>query len=167
MTSLLTLDIIPGYTRPVITIKDGTTCLFDMGADTPVWTQGAERLKYTFGAEKVDGKYFLLSGFGKEPEIADVYVAHDIALQGIGKDGMDDEIIFRNLVVACTSRPTMVADLILPATALDHMNFIFRNLDVQYPVVEVEHKKEEYFVNPIYSSVDDRLVERAYSFFSE
>ena len=111
MASLLMLEVIPGYTRPVVTIKDGTTCLFDTGADTPVWTQGDERLKYTFGAEKVDGKFFLLSGFGKEPELADVYVAHDIVLKGVGKDGAAAEITFKNLVVACTMRPAMVADL--------------------------------------------------------
>lgn len=167
MASLLTLEVIPGYTRPVVTIKDGTTCLFDTGADTPVWTQGDERLKYTFGAEKVDGKFFLLSGFGKEPELADVYVAHDIVLKGVGKDGAAAEITFKNLVVACTMRPAMVADLILPATALSHMNFILRNLDVEYPVVEVEHEKDEYYVNPIYRSIDGRLVERAYSFANE
>ena len=90
-----------------------------------------------------------------------------LRLKGVGKDGESDEITFKSLVVACTMRPAMVADLILPATALSHMNFILRNLDVEYPVVKVEHEKDEYYVNPIYSSIDGRLVERAYSFANE
>ena len=60
-----------------------------------------------------------------------------------------------------------MSPMILPVTALSHMNFILRNLDVEYPVVEIEHEKDEYYVNPIYSSADGRLVERAYSFVSE
>ena len=45
MANLLTLKVLDGYTRPVISIGDDVTRLIDTGADTPVWTQGAEILE--------------------------------------------------------------------------------------------------------------------------
>ena len=65
MVSLLTLEIINGFTRPVIPVFEDTTCLIDSGADTPVWTQGADRLKDIFGdrVEKIEGKTHNDSGF--------------------------------------------------------------------------------------------------------
>ena len=162
MASLLTLEVMIGYTRPVVPLKDGVTCLIDSGADTPVWTQGAERLCKTFKAEQIKGKKFFLSGFGTGYEIVDVYKIIDLELPGMG-----EKIIFKNITVACTSRPMMVADLILPNTAFSHMNVMLRNLDVGSPLVEIEHKKEEYYVNPIYSSVDKKVVDRVYSFVND
>lgn len=162
MASLLTLEILLGYTRPVFSLKDNITCLIDSGADTPVWTQGGDRLKDAFEVEKIEGKKFLLSGFGVGYEIVDVYRITNLELSGEG-----DNVVFKSITVACTSRPTMVADLILPNTAFNHMNLTLRNLDVDYPVVEIEHKKKDYFVNPIFSSVDEAFVERVYSFANE
>ena len=150
MANLLTLEIIAGYTRPVFSLKNNITCLIDTGADTPVWTQGVDRLNDAFQAEQIKGKKFFLSGFGTGHEIVDVYRVSELELLGTG-----ERIVFKNIVVACISRPTMVADLILPNTAFTHMNVILRNMDVEAPIVEIEHKKEEYYVNPIYSSVDD------------
>ena len=46
--------------------------LIDTGADTPVWCKGLEELLDVFpGAEKKEPKY-ILSGFGREPEIVDL-----------------------------------------------------------------------------------------------
>lgn len=167
MANLLTLDILKGYTRPVISMKGNLKCLIDSGADTPVWTKGVERLCRSFKSEQMTGKKFLLSGFGKGYEIVDVYKVYDIELSGIGEDGEGDKITFKNMIVASTSRPSMVADLILPNTAFSHMNIILRNLNVEYPIVEIEHEKDEYFVNPIYRTDDNRLVDRVYSFVND
>ena len=60
MANLLTLNIMDGYTRPVVLLEKDVTCLFDTGADIPVWTQGSEALKKVFSAEKIKGKKFLL-----------------------------------------------------------------------------------------------------------
>ena len=162
MASLLTLEIIAGYIRPVFSLKNNITCLIDTGADTPVWTQGVERLHDAFHAEQIKDKRCFLSGFGTGHEIVDVYRISDLELIGTGK-----KIVFKNIVVACISRPTMVADLILPNTAFNHMNVMLRNMDVEAPIVEIEHKKEGYYVNPIYSSIDDSYVDRVYSFVNE
>lgn len=195
MANLLTLEILTGYTRPVVSLKthisnnategkdaqasngsgtkeeiettnhkDNVTCLIDSGADTPVWTQGEERLLRAYKAEKIQGKKFILSGFGTGYEVADVYKVHDIELRD---ENSGDKIVFKNITFACVSRPTMVADFILPNTAFSHMNLMIRNLDVESPIIEIEHRKTEYFVNPIYRTDDDRLVDRVYSFANE
>lgn len=39
MANLLTLDIIDGYTRPVVLLKEDITCLIDTGADVPVFSR--------------------------------------------------------------------------------------------------------------------------------
>ena len=56
---------------------------------------------------------------------------------------------------------------ILPSTAFSHMNYMVRNMDVESPVLEIEHKKDEYYVNPIYRTDDHRVVDRVYSFANE
>ena len=53
MANLLTLKILNGYTRPVISLADDITCLVDTGADTPVWTQGSESLEKMFKANLI------------------------------------------------------------------------------------------------------------------
>ena len=115
MVKLLTLRILEGYTRPVVMVGKKTTCLIDTGADTPVWTRGSTVLQKEFTAKRIEGKVFILSGFGKKSEVVDVYVVSDVEL----------------------------------------------------PVLEIEHKKEEYFVNPIYRTDDNRVVDRVYSFTNE
>ena len=82
-------------------------------------------------------------------------------------DDKEDRILFKSLTVACTSRPMMVADLILPSTAFSHMNYKVCNIGVDYPVIEIEHEKVEYYVNPIYRSDNDEFVERIYSFAND
>ena len=167
MASLLTLKILKGYTRPVVSLQRSLTCLIDSGADTPVWTKGAERLTLFYKADKLEEKKFLLSGFGNGYEIIDVYKISNVELVGVDENGSKDKIIFKNIIVGCTSRPSMVADLILPNTAFSHMNLTIRNLKVLYPTVEIEHEKEEYFVNPIYRMDDDRFVDKVYSFSND
>lgn len=86
MANLLTLNIMAGYTRPVVLLEKDVTCLFDTGADIPVWTQGSVALGKAFNTEKIEDKKFLLSGFGKEPEIVEAYRVSDLVLKG--EDGM-------------------------------------------------------------------------------
>ena len=150
MANLLTLRVIKGYTRPIISLGKEVTCLIDTGADTPVWTRGSERL------------LILLSGFGKEAEIVDVYRISDLTLKG--ED--EDRIIFKSMIVACTERPSMAATLILPATAFSHMNYMIHNVGVPRPVVDIYHDKEEYAVSPIFSRINEDFVEKVYSFAS-
>lgn len=163
MESLLTLRVIKGYTRPIISLGKEVSCLIDTGADTPVWTRGSERLLNAFHAERIENKHFLLSGFGKEEEMVDVYRIYDLTLKGDG----EDKIIFKSMIVACTERPSMAATLILPATAFSHMNYMIHNVGVSRPVVDIYHDKEEYAVSPIFSRINEDFVEKVYSFASD
>ena len=61
----------------------------------------------------------------------------------------------------------MVANLILPATAFNHMNYTVRNVGVETPVVEIEHDREEYAISPVYSKLNTEIIERVYSFSNE
>ena len=92
-----------------------------------------------------------------------MYNVSDVELTGVN----GEKIVFKNLTVACTSRPSMVAYLILPATAFSHTNYTIRNIGVDTPVIEIEHEKKEYFVNPIYRMDDNRFVDRVYSFTND
>ena len=163
MASLLTLDIVDGYVRPVVLVKDDITCLIDTGANIPVWTRGEERLKDAFDAEIIEGKKFVLSGFGKVAEKVDAYRVSDFSLEA--EDG--EKVVFKSMVIACTRRPAMVANLILPATAFKLMNYTVRNVGVENPVVEIEHDREEYAISPDYSNLNAEVIERVYSFSNE
>ncbi len=159
MANLLMLELISRYTRPVILLNQHINCLIDTGADTPVWTEGDLPLIKEFNAVLVEDKNYILSGFGKMPEIVPVYRIPELILKND-----DDKIIFRDMTVACTSRPYMIAPLIIPATVFSKMNYTFRNIGVAKPRLEIEHEKTEYYVRPMYSAKDKRYIQRVFSF---
>ena len=179
MASLLTLKILEGYDHPVFSLPvslcaaieeggnvdrvDAISCLVDTGANIPVWTRGSDMLLRYYQAVPIKGKQFILSGFGKVAEMVAAYRITDFSMEG--DDG--DKIVFKSLTIACTERPAMVANLILPATAFNHMNYTVRNVGVETPVVEIEHDREEYAISPVYSKLNTEIIERVYSFSNE
>ena len=82
MASLLTLDIVAGYGRPVVLLKEDITCLIDTGANIPVWTRGSQKLINAFQASLIKDKKFILSGFGKVAEKVDAFRISDFVLSG-------------------------------------------------------------------------------------
>lgn len=142
MANLLTLKVLEGYDRPVFSLPvtlrtaieedgnadriDAISCLVDTGANIPVWTRGADMLLRYFQTAPIKDKQFILSGFGKVAEKVAAYRITDFSMEG--EDG--DRIVFKSLTIACTERPAMVANLILPATAFNHMNYTVRNVGV-------------------------------------
>lgn len=163
MASLLTLDIVAGYGRPVVLLKEDITCLIDTGANIPVWTRGSQKLINAFQASLIKDKKFILSGFGKVAEKVDAFRISDFVLSGDG----DDKIVFKSMIIACTERPAMVANMILPATAFNHMNYLIHNVGIDNPVVEIEHDKNEYAMGAICSNIDGTIIDRVYSFANE
>ena len=162
MANWLMLDMKKRYTRPIVTLDGGISCMIDTGADTPVWTTGSDTIERELNARKVEDKHYILSGFGKDYEVAYVYEIPELKLACD-----NDSIVFKGLLVACTMRPTMIARLILPASALSHMNYLIHNVGIETPRVEIEHDKNEYYVRPKYSSIDGRILQRVYSFATE
>lgn len=120
--------------------KEDLVYLIDTGADTPVWCKGVSELEDIFGdVVKLDSQ-FVLSGFGKEPEIVDVFRIPEFMLT----DGTDS-IRYENFVLAVTDRPQMNVDMILPSSIFDHMSVtIDRKTSVVYPKVFIEYDKETY-----------------------
>ena len=161
MANLLKLDLIRRYVKPAILLNSKINCLIDTGADTPVWTMGEKSLIHDLKAEPVRDKRFLLSGFGKEPEIVPVYQIPEIVIKS---EEDDDELVFKNMLIACTLRPTMTFPLIIPATMLLKMNYTIRNIGDSAPKLEIEHEQHEYYVRPVYSIKDDSYIQRVYSF---
>lgn len=108
--------------------------LVDTGADTPVWCTGEGELLDIFPTARKMKYRFVLSGFGIGVEIADAYIVPDFYLS----DGTE-EIIFQNMLVAVTNRPTLNVDLILPASLFHHMDLdIDRLSSVMYPTLKVK-----------------------------
>ena len=164
MANLLKLDLIKRFVKPAILLNGRINCLVDTGADTPVWTMGEKSLIHDLKAVPVDDKRFLLSGFGKDSEIVPVYQIPKIVLKDTYNS---DELVFRNILVACTLRPSMAFPLILPATMLSQMNYTIRNIGDNAPELQIEHIKQTYYVRPIYSVKNSKYVQRVYSFAEE
>ena len=79
----LTFDLKKGTLKTVFISPDmrDLTFLIDTGADTPVWCKGEAEFKDIFPhSEKMESK-FLLSGFGKEPEIVAVYKISEFKME--------------------------------------------------------------------------------------
>ncbi|MCM1088555.1 MAG: hypothetical protein NC318_07515 [Blautia sp.] len=91
-------------------------CLLDTGARVPVWCAGKEELKsYYTDCYKQDA-VFLLSGFGKGQEIADVYVMPDFELSN-GKSA----IHYKDLLIAVIDKDFSF-NMILSYTMFNKMN---------------------------------------------
>lgn len=122
--------------------KPDLTYLIDTGADTPVWCKGKDELIDVFPqADKIDSK-FLLGGFGKEPELVDVFRIPQFVLT----DG-DASIVYRNLILAVTDRPSMGVDFILPASIFNHMRVVVDRISsVVNPKLEIESEKDDIMV---------------------
>ena len=77
------------------------SCLFDTGATMPVWCGSKGLFDFIFPDAKLYDKDFILSGFGKTPEIVSVY---RIPLFSI-TDHNGNRLRFENMYVAsCSSQ---------------------------------------------------------------
>ena len=126
--------------RPVIKYEN-MFLLFDTGASTPVWCQGAGVfLEFFPSARKMDYK-FLLTGFGRSEEelvnflkkpnsieaknyFADVYSIPEFVLKT-----EEGQIIWKNLNVAVTDRRFSGVHMILPYTMFGEMKLSFNQTE--------------------------------------
>jgi hypothetical protein len=115
-------------------------CLVDTGADTPVFVDGEEELKSMFpSAEKIQDKYFRLSGFGKYEENVPVY---RIPIFEIESDlfGIKSKLIFKDLIIACCDKTGFRVSMILSATLFSALNMFIYNIDVEQKQIEFKYK---------------------------
>ena len=77
MSKILSMQLSNKSTKPVFTTitpaNKQIKCLFDTGADMPVWCGSEGLLKIVFPKVELMNKKFLLGGFGRKAEIVDVY----------------------------------------------------------------------------------------------
>lgn len=133
--------------KPVFPVDCGVeslTCLFDTGADTPVFARGRETLlMYYPDAELINNMYFELHGFGVGVEQAEVFKIPKFAIKGDN----GDYIQFNNLYIACCRRPEMKYPMILSATMFKHMDYGIFNRENKE--LWIKHDKAQYEVGCI------------------
>ena len=110
--------------------------------------------------KEVDKKY-LLSGFGREPEVVDIYKIPEFII----KDGIES-LIFHNLYIASSFDRNFGCDLILSATMFKHMDYSILNRERDIPVLEIKYDRNEYYIQLITNQNHSKFVEKVFSFSS-
>lgn len=133
--------------RPVFEVnaQDGNwriRCLFDTGADIPVFTFGKEVLRLYFpNAILQEDFYAEISGFGKNEEQALIYKIPNFVIQS---DVDQDYIKFYNLLIACIDKENIKYPLILSATMFKNMNYYVDNLQKDNKQLTIYHTRTMY-----------------------
>lgn len=162
------------YDKPVILINTPGSnremyCLFDTGADTPVFTMGEQNLKLFFpGAELVQGKVYELNGFGTGTETLPMYKIPHFRIVSDFNDKKDsiarDYIEFNELYIACCSRYAIGYPLVFSATMFSHMNYTIYNVGKNERQMEITHSKKIYNTAIKVVATNSRQIHKMYSF---
>lgn len=166
MDYLLKKRLLSSFDRPLfdLLIRDNLKirCLFDTGADTPVFTLGDDVLcKYFPEAQLQTDLTYILSGFGKGSEKASVYKIPELIIRS---DFDDDSIRFDNLYVASCFKPSIAHPFILSATMFSHMNYTIVNDGREAKCIKIQHSKLIYNIGVVCSKLDKSKVVKIYSF---
>ncbi len=140
-------------------------CLFDTGADTPVFTLGDIILcKYFPDAQLQPDCTYMISGFGQGIETASVYKIPELVIKS---DFDDDYIRFDNLYIASCSRPAIAYPFILSATMFSHMNYTIVNEGQEAKCIKIQHEKSVYNIVPVYSKADNTKLAKICCFIED
>lgn len=139
MGYLLKKKLLSSWDKPAfdLFIRSGLRmrCLFDTGADMPVFTLGNDALcKYFPDAQLQKELTYILSGFGKGSEEASCF------------------------------RPAIAYPFILSATMFSHMNYTIINEGKEAKCLEVQHSKPVYNIGIVSSKLDNTKLAKIYSF---
>lgn len=137
-------------------------CMLDTGADMPVWCGSEGLLKLVFPEAELLDKKFLLSGFGRNPEVVEVY--------RIPSFFIGDEIgtlFFQNLYVASSFGRNFGCDLILSSTMFQHMDYAILNRDRSQSILKITYDKSVYYTQVVVHKKYTNVVEKLYSFATE
>ena len=166
MGYLLKKKLLSSWDKPAfdLLIRDKLKirCLFDTGADTPVFTLGDDALcKYFPDAQLQKELTYILSGFGKGSEEASVYKIPEFIIRS---DFDDDCILFHNLYIASCFKPAIAYPFILSATMFSHMNYTIINEGKEAKCIEIQHSKPVYNIGMVNSRLDNTKLTKIYSF---
>lgn len=147
MQKMLNISLNRLSMRPIFAIvpkgKQFINCMLDTGAEVPVWCSSGELLLDMFLDIEVTDKKFLLGGFGRKPELTDVYKIPKFILS----DGNDD-LIFNNLYIAASFDRGFRCDMILSASMFYQMDYAILNRNQEIPILRIVHDKSEYYLQP-------------------
>lgn len=166
MSKTLSLQLSNKSAKPVFTTRTPTDrqikCMLDTGADMPVWCGSEGLLKIVFPKVQLIDKKFLLSGFGRKPEMVRVYKIPEFMIKT-----EDKSLTFQNLYVASSFGRNFGCDLILSATMFSHMDYSILNRKKETSVLEITYDRDVYYTQLIPNQRRTDLVEKIFSFSSE
>ena len=166
MSKTLSLQLSNKSAKPVFTVITSADrqikCMLDTGADMPVWCGSEGLLKIVFPKAELIDKKFLLSGFGRKPEMAGVYKIPEFTI----KAG-DESLLFQNLFVASSFGRNFGCDLILSATMFRHMDYSILNRKKEMSILEITYDRDIYYTQLIPNQRRTDFIEKIFSFSSE
>jgi hypothetical protein len=129
--------------RPIITLtinRHEFRCLFDTGAEVPVFCVGEQIFLDTFKDAKCF-KNSSISGFGKNSEKSVIY---DIPIFCLS-DSAGNCITYEKFKINVISKPSMPCDIILSASMFSKMRLIFDNYGESHELI-IQSPKQNYGV---------------------
>lgn len=166
MSKTLSLQLSNKSAKPVFTTKTPTDrqikCMLDTGADMPVWCGSEGLLKIVFPKVQLIDKKFLLSGFGRKPEMVGIYKIPEFMIKA-----EDESLTFQNLYMASSFGRNFGCDLILSATMFSHMDYSILNRKKETSVLEITYDRDVYYTQLIPNQRRTDFVEKIFSFSSE
>lgn len=166
MSKILSLQLSNRSAKPIFTTMTSADrqikCMLDTGADMPVWCGSEGLLKIVFPKVELVDKKFLLSGFGRKPEVADIYKIPEFIIRT-----EKDNLIFKNLFMASSFGRNFGCDLILSATMFKHMDYSILNRKKNSSVLEITYDRDVYYTQLIPNLRRSDFIEKIFSFSSE
>lgn len=166
MSRVLRLELSKKRNKPVFTTitKSGKKimCMLDTGATMPVWSSSEGLFKLIFPDAELLSQKFILSGFGKKPEVVNVYKIPIFCLRDANSC-----LEFRNLHIVTSFGRGFGCDLILSYTMFSKVDYAVLNRGMDNPVLSVEYDKDIYYISASVNKKRPDIVDNIYSFVSE
>lgn len=165
MSKILCMQLSNKSAKPVFTTitpaNKQIKCMLDTGADMPVWCGSEGLLKIVFPETEKADKKFLLSGFGRKPEVVDIYKIPEFFIKD--EKGI---LTFQNLYIASSFGRNFGCDLILSATMFKHMDYSILNRKRNTSVLEIKYDRDLYYTQLILNQKNLEFTEKIFSFSS-
>ena len=166
MSKTLIMQLSNRSAKPVFTTITSADkqikCMLDTGADMPVWCGSEGLLKIVFPKAQLADKKFLLSGFGRKPEIAHIYKIPEFIIKG-----ENESLTFQNLYMASSFGRNFGCDLILSATMFKQMDYAILNRKRDTSVLEITYDRDVYYTQLMPNQRQTDFIEKIFSFSTE
>lgn len=165
MSKILSIPLSNKSAKPIFNMIMSTNkqikCMLDTGADMPVWCGSEGLLKIVFPEVQLVDKKYLLSGFGRRPEVVDVYKIPEFFI----RNG-NESLAFHNLYVSSSFGRNFGCDLILSATMFKHMDYSILNRKRSTSILEIKYDRNDYYTHIIANQNYSEFIEKIFSFTS-